>query len=206
MKRDKYGTEPDSDCYPGTDVLINLLDLRDADDLEEAERYLSEVAASRLEFVPPPYCVDSLKRIHKALFSKVYGWAGEVRATAISKGETRFCSPERVEPEAAKEFVRMAAAGWFEGYSRDQLVIAVAESYGTLNVAHPFREGNGRTQRLLFEWLIINAGFSITWELVDSEEWVEANIRSYLGDDGHLAHVFDNCIGLPIPEAEHLAR
>ena len=43
----------------------------------------------------------------------------------------------------------MAAAGWFEDCSRDQLINAVAEAYGTLNVAHPFREGNGRTQRIL---------------------------------------------------------
>lgn len=204
MRRDKYGSGQDADCYPGTDVLINLLDLRNADDLEDAERYLSAVAASRLEFTPPPYNLDSLKRIHRALFSNVYSWAGEVRFSAISKDKTRFCSPERIEPEAAREFEKMAEAGWFEGYSRDQLVVAVAESFGTLNVAHPFREGNGRTQRILFEWIIINAGLPVNWELVDREEWVNANIRSYLGDDGWLIHIFDRCIGQPIMESDAL--
>lgn len=204
MSRDKYGSGQDADCYPGSDVLINLLDLRDPDDLEDAERYLSAVAASTLEFIPPPYNLDSLKQIHRALFSKVYSWAGEVRFNAISKGETRFCNPERVAPEAAREFAKMDAAGWFEGYCRADLVIAVAESYGTLNVVHPFREGNGRTQRILFEWLIINAGFTINWELVDREEWIDANVRSYLGDDSWLNHIFDRCIGQAIIEDEVL--
>lgn len=144
MRRDKYGSGQDTDCYPGTDVLINLLDLRDPDDLEDAERYLSAVAASTMEFTPPPYSLNSLKQIHRALFSQVYSWAGEVRFSAISK------------------------------------------------------------ERILFEWLIVNAGYSINWELVDSEEWVNANIRSYLGDDGWLAHIFDRCIGEPITESEAL--
>lgn len=202
MSRDKYGCEQDSDCYPGTGVLINLLDLHDPDDLEDAERYLSALAASRLEFSPPPYDLGSLKQIHSALFSNLYSWAGKVRSTAISKGSTRFCSPEFIEPEATKEFSRIAAAGWFEGYSRDQLITAVAEAYGTLNVAHPFREGNGRAQRILFEWIIVNAGFSITWEAVEREEWVHANILSYHGDDGYLVQIFGRCIGQPIMEKD----
>lgn len=206
MRRDKYGVEQDSDCYPGTDVLINLLDLRDFEDLEDAERYLSAIAASTLEFVPPPYSLESLRQIHYALFSKIYSWAGKLRTAAISKGGTRFCSPEFIEPESRKEFSKMAAAGWFEDCSRDQLINAVAEAYGTLNVAHPFREGNGRTQRILFEWIIVNAGFTINWDGVNSEEWVAANIQSYLGDDGHLAHIFDRCIGQPIREDDDCSQ
>ncbi|MFJ4068526.1 Fic/DOC family protein [Pseudomonas sp. NPDC089996] len=116
------------------------------------------------------------------------------------RGSTRFCSPEFIEPESRKEFLKMAEARWFEDYPREQLIIAVAEAYGTLNVAHPFREGNGRTQRILFEWVIVNAGFSITWDSVESEEWITANIYSYLGDDEYLVNIFGRCIGQPIQE------
>lgn len=63
MNRDKYGTNEAPDCYPGTDVLINLLDLRDADDLEEAERYVTEVVSVRLEFVEPPYSLGTMRHI-----------------------------------------------------------------------------------------------------------------------------------------------
>lgn len=200
MSVDKYGVDQDPACYPGTDVLINLLDLRDADDLAEAERYLTQIAAEQLDFEEPPYDFDALKRIHHQLFSRVYGWAGEIRTVKISKGQSQFCVPERIEPETVKEFRKMAQAGWFEGYSRDLLVVAIAESYGTLNVAHPFREGHGRTQRILFEWIIVNAGFEITWRMVEPQEWIEANIRSFQGDDGHLEHIFNRCIGAPIQE------
>ena len=202
MSVDKYGVDQDPACYPGTDVLINLLNLQDADDLAEAERYLTQTAAAQLEFIQPPYDIDTLKQIHRHLFCHVYSWAGEIRTVKISKGESQFCVPERIEPEAAKEFRKMAHAGWFEGYPRHSLVVAVAESYGTLNVARPFREGNGRTQRILFEWLIVNAGFEITWGMVDQQEWIEANIRSFQGDDSHLEHVFSRCIGAPIQEGD----
>lgn len=200
MSNDKYGVDQDPYCYPGTATLKNLLDLHEEDDLNEAERYLTEAAAERLEFTEPPYSLDTLKHIHRTLFSTIYSWAGEVRTVKISKGRNQFCIPDRIEPEAAREFRKIQANAWFEGYSRDLLVKAVAESYGTLNVAHPFREGNGRAQRILFEWIIVNVGYEINWWEVDKQEWVEANHQSFHGDDNPLITIFDRCIGLPIME------
>ena len=204
MSHDKYGTDQAPDCYPGTEVLVNLLDLHDADDLDEAERYLNEVALARLEFVDPPYNVATLKRIHRTLFAEVYEWAGKIRTLAISKGDTRFCSPEFIEKEIGKELSKIANAGWFEGYPRHLLVSSIAESYGTINVAHPFREGNGRTQRILFEWIILNTGYTIDWSLADRQEWIDACIHSYYGDDDGLTGVFDRCIGTKIQEDQPL--
>ena len=60
---------------------------------------------------------------------------------------------------------------------------------------HPFREGNGRAQRLLFEQIIVNAGYDIDWWQVDQVEWVQANIAAALGDPGSLIVVFDRCVG-----------
>ena len=200
MRRDKYSTGQAPDCYPGTDILINLLDLHDAEDLDEAERYLNEVAAMRLEFVEPPYSVATLKQIHRTLFSKVYAWAGEFRSVKIAKGTTQFCVPEFIESEIKKELSQAAKAGWFEGFPHDLLVASIAKLYGDLNVAHPFREGNGRTQRILFEWIIFNAGYSIDWSLADRQEWVDACIYSVSYDDSYLIKIFDRCIGKPIQE------
>ncbi len=198
MSLDKYGVGQDPYCYPGTAALKNRFDLRDEQDLNEVEHYLSNIAAQKLEFYEPPYGLNNLKQIHYRLFSDIYHWAGKIRTVKISKGDTQFCIPRRIEPEADKEFQKMATANWFQGYARDALVTAVAESYGTLNVIHPFREGNGRTQRILFEWIIINAGYGINWWKVDRETWILANIHSVHGDDTQLIQVFDRCIGLPI--------
>ena len=55
----------------------------------------------------------------------------------------------------------------------------MAHYYCELNVIHPFRDGNGRAQRLLFEVISINAGYELRWEPIRREEWVDANIAAY---------------------------
>ena len=86
---------------------------------------------------------------------------GELRTVDISKGGMHFCNVTRIEAESTKLFRRVASADWFEAVARSDLVVAVAELHGDLNSIHPFRDGNGRAQRILFEHLIINAGCQI---------------------------------------------
>lgn len=94
---DKYGIGQDSYCYPDSTVLRNKLDIRDDATLSEAERQLSAIAADNVEFNPPPYGLAYLQNIHRALFSDLYEWAGELRTVGISKQATRFCQPEYME-------------------------------------------------------------------------------------------------------------
>lgn len=195
---DKYGTGQDPYCYPGTTVLRNRLGLLDEKALNEAERALSEIAASEIEFAPPPYDLSALQRIHRQLFGDLYDWAGELRTLDIFKGDTHFCVESRVEPEANKIFATLADAGWFEGLERGELISAAAELYGDLNMIHPFRDGNGRAQRILFEHLIVNAGYEISWWPVEEGEWLRANIDAVLCDYGALVRIFERCIGQPI--------
>jgi cell filamentation protein len=197
---DKYGVGQDAYCYPGTGVLRNRLGIQDDEQLLRAERDFSELAASQIEFSLPPYDLAYLTRLHQSLFRDIYEWAGEIRTLDISKGDTRFCNVNRIDPEATKIFSCMARMDWFEGYDRDALITAVAESFGDLNMIHPFREGNGRAQRILFEHLILNAGFQIDWWQVGPQEWVEANIAAVGCDYSALESVFDKCIGPPIIE------
>ncbi|MFI8482888.1 putative adenosine monophosphate-protein transferase Fic [Pseudomonas sp. NPDC078700] len=197
---DKYGTGQDPYCYPGTNVVRNLLNIMNDDDLNEAERALSEVAASEIEFDLPPYDLAYLRKIHLTLFSDLYAWAGELRTVDISKGDTHFCNMARIEAEAQKYFCSLAKANWFESLERDQLVLAVAELFGDLNVIHPFREGNGRAQRILFEHIVINAGYEIDWWSVQEGEWMQANIDAVVCDYAGLGRIFDRCIGQPIAE------
>ncbi|MBD9654957.1 Fic family protein [Pseudomonas sp. PDM12] len=74
-----------------------------------------------------------------------------------------FCNVTRIEAESTKLFRLVASAGWFEAVARSALVVAAAELHGDLNIIHRFRDGNGRAQRILFEHLIINAGYQIDW-------------------------------------------
>lgn len=193
---DKYGVGQDAYCYAGTSVLCNRLNIRDDDELAIAERDFSELAASQLEFSLPPYDLTFLKQIHHLLFRDVYEWAGELRTLDISKGNTRFCTTHRIEPESRRIFSCMADVQWFEGYGRKALIGAVAESFGDLNMIHPFREGNGRAQRILFEHLLLNAGFQIDWWQVDPDSWVDANIAAVVCNYAPLERVFDQCVGI----------
>ena len=195
---DKYGVGQDSYCYPGSTVLRNKLDIRDDSTLNDAEQQLSAVAAATFEFSPPPYSLASLQKIHRILFSDLYEWAGELRTVGISKQDTRFCQPNYMEKEAGKIFKGMALANWFEGMSRSDLIVAVADAYSALNVVHPFGEGDGRTQRILFEHLVMNAGFEISWWGVENDEWLYANIAAYNCVLEPLQQVFNRCIGQQI--------
>jgi cell filamentation protein len=99
---DKYGVTHDKYCYPDSDVLINLLNICDRDVLYEAEaeftaeRYRSYVSSS-LSLSDFPF--EHLKHLHHHLFQDLYEWAGKSREVDISKGDTRFCTWTRIEPE-----------------------------------------------------------------------------------------------------------
>jgi cell filamentation protein len=175
--------------------LRNLLGLEDEDELADAERDLSLQAAESITFLAPPYSLRTLEAIHRQLFGDVYPWAGQLRTVDISKGETRFCTLGRIEPEAEKIFDRLAALHWLEGMSRDDLVTHVAELYGDLNMIHPFRDGNGRSQRILFEFIVINAGYEIEWVDVDLDDWVAANVAAVYVNYEPLRAILEQCIG-----------
>lgn len=196
---DKYGVGSDPGCYTNSETLTNLLDIQDSALLEEAERELSELAASEIDFSPPPYDFHYLQYLHGQLFHDIYSWAGQPRQIDISKGTTRFCTFSRITPEANKLFSLLAQNNWFEDLDYDELIAAVAELYGELNVIHPFREGNGRAQRVLFEHIIVNCGYQIGWSGIETDEWVNACIAGYLGDNTFLEAIFRRCIG---PEIE----
>jgi cell filamentation protein len=133
------------------------------------------------------------------LFDDLYPWAGSIRVIDIAKQATRFCTVDRIEPEANKLFVELAKNKFFMELDKSVLISAAAEFYADLNVVHPFREGNGRAQRILFEHLIVNCGYEISWEAVNKEAWIIGNINGYHGDYRAMEIIFSHCIGDVIP-------
>lgn len=195
---DKYGVGNDSYCHENSDVLINLLGIRDGALLHEAERDISNFNADTIEFNPPPYDLNYLKTIHRVLFQEIYSWAGDLRTVDISKADTRFCTVRRIEKESEKIFDSLKEEDYLTSLFRDQLVEKAAEYYGDINMIHPFREGNGRSQRIFFEHLIVNAGFAISWDGIDPERWIKANEAAVVCNYTPLANIFDSCIGDPL--------
>tara|TARA_R100001440_G_scaffold71422_1_gene94386 strand:- start:377 stop:970 length:594 start_codon:yes stop_codon:yes gene_type:complete len=193
--RDKYGVAQDKYCYPETDVLTNLLDIRNADKLAEAE---IEFTAERYRLYQSPkatiqqFTFEHLKTLHYHLFQDVYEWAGEVRDVDISKGETLFCTCTRIEPEAKKLFKNISQLE--NSQSHELFIEQIADLFCEINLLHPFREGNGRVQRFFFEEMLFALGYDVTWPLISRQEWVEANIAGVNLDLTLLKNIFNQAI------------
>lgn len=172
----KYTANTDTYCYHKSNVLMNKLNITNNDMLEKAELEITSYKASEVEFSPPPYDMQYWKNIHKSLFYELYEWAGKVRNIGMTKGKTQFCNPKFIEQEADKLFQTLMRNNYWIDSSHEQLIITGAELYAELNMLHPFREGNGRSQRILFEHIFANCGYRIHWDTTTKENWIEANI------------------------------
>lgn len=146
------------------------------DALETAEREITAFTIRSIQYSPAPYNLLNFKRLHLALFSELYTWAGELRNVDISKGGTRFCTCRRIEAEALKLFEALKKDKWLTELNKQAFCKKLAEYYCEFNMIHPFREGNGRVQRLFFEHLALFAGYTLDWTDINPEEWVSANI------------------------------
>jgi cell filamentation protein len=195
MPADKYGVGPDKDWYSGSGVLVNLLGIEDGTALAEAEVAFTQLRLEQYDYpMLQEFSLQTWKNIHFYLFQDVYVWAGELRSVDISKGMTRFATLSRIEPEANKLFSALQQERYLVGLPRRQFVERAAYYFGELNVIHPFREGNGRAQRLLFENLAIGAGYQFRWNLIDASLWIPANEAAFYGRPQLLTDLFEQAV------------
>lgn len=191
---EKYGTGQDPYAYEGSATLINKFNIHDDNILAEAEKDLTTLAAYDIEFKLPPYDLRYFCQLHKQLFVDLFDWAGQLRTIDISKGDTRFCAARYIENEADKVFARLQQENFLQNLPLATFISKLAEYYSEINVLHPFREGNGRTQRILFEHLVINCGYHISFEDIGPDEWIEANVAGYHGDYRPMEAVLARCV------------
>jgi cell filamentation protein len=167
---------------PVTGVLRNLLGATDEATLAAAEGRLAfwrEVRAhGELGAVPGNLDLAHLQAVHRWLFGPVYGWAGELRTVSISKGSSLFALPEHLPAAAADLFVRLAADRHLRGLDHEGFAVGAGELLGHLNALHPFREGNGRTQRLFLQLVAGRAGWQLLWSEVTPGEMIAASERA----------------------------
>ena len=192
-----YSIDPIQDnCYPGTTVLINKLDIRDEATLNEAEALATFVNASKLEQHPLEGAFDfaHYMAVHHFLFSDLYDWAGQIRTVNISKKGTRFCSAEEIEQRADLIFERLKACNYYRGLPHDEFVEEIVDFYCATNELHPFREGNGRSQRAFLSQLIRSAGYDINWADIDGDLLMIATIQAVQGVTDLLRQVFHDGI------------
>ena len=194
-----YSLNPSSDnCYEGTTCLVNKLGIRDEKRLSEVEAQITFAKAVMLEETPidDDFGFERFKKIHEFLLCDLYEWAGQVRTVDISKKRTKFLDAASVESIGTKCFAKVKN-GYFENLSFDEFVKRIAEFYNDVNYIHPFREGNGRTQRIYFTQLIRHYGYDINFADVDTDELMIATIQASSGVMDFLIEFFENSITLP---------
>ena len=149
-------------------TLKNLAGIRDAALLEEYEGEMSIIRQFEFSENPPPSSFDltHLRAIHCHLFQDVYAWAGEPRTVATVEARSRFGSHLHSESYLSKAFVKLAVERdlWRSSPEAVDWAERFAHYLGEINAAHPFREGNGRVQRLFIGQLAQEQGFEIRWD------------------------------------------
>lgn len=115
---------------------------------------------------------EGLAKIHRYLFDEIYDFAGEVRKVNISKGNFRF-APLMYLDAALQSIDKMPQSTFDE----------IVEKYVEMNVAHPFREGNGRSTRIWLNLMLKKEiGYVVDWSKVDKEDYLLAMERSPIKD------------------------
>ena len=158
-------------------TLENKLNISDAVELARAEEKISKTKA--LKLFTSGYLntltagtFESLAEIHRYLFDEIYSFAGNVRTVNMAKGNFRF-APVMYLEQALKHIEAMPQSTYDE----------IIEKYVEMNIAHPFREGNGRSTRIWLDLILKKElGKVVDWSRVDKEDYLLAMERSPIKD------------------------
>lgn len=160
-----------------TGILRNLIGATTYSELRKAEGDIVTLSEISLDNIPHTVDLVELRKIHKSLFGKIYDWAGELRTVNIRKGsEEYFLDYAYLKNGAKFVFEELSKKNYLQGLNREDFVKRLAYFYEQLNFIHPFREGNGRTQRIFWQRVANKAGHKIDWSKVVGEELDSASL------------------------------
>lgn len=169
-------------------ALENKLGINNSAELAREEERISKLRAIELfetHFLSKlrPGTFDALAKIHSFLFSDIYDFAGKIRTVNIAKGNFRF-APLMYLNAALENIEKMPQSTFDE----------IVEKYVEMNIAHPFREGNGRSTRIWLDHIFKSElGRVIDWSLVDKEDYLLAMERSPIRDI-EIKHLLKNAL------------
>ena len=177
-------------------VLENKLNITDQVELNKAEEKISKIKAKKLFDSGKIEKIKvgtfaGLKQIHKYLFEDIYDFAGKLRTVNIAKGNFRF-APVMYLAQSLKQIDKMPQSNFDE----------IVEKYVEMNVAHPFREGNGRATRIWLD-LIFKKELKkvVDWNKIDKADYLSAMERSPIKDI-EIKHLLQNALTDKINERE----
>ncbi len=195
----------DKYVYPGTHVLINKYNCRDAEELRELEARstMGNLVYLQLHPISGKFDFKHLKDIHYFIFQDIYEWAGKVRTVDIGKNNL-FCRAQFISDYAKEVFSDFYSSCEEAKDDRALFTERVVSHFADMNALHPFREGNGRSQREFTRELCLQCGYVFDLTSTTYKEMVQASVLSFdKGDNTKLMHIFEKCI-IPKSEYRHL--
>ena len=186
--------------YTGSDpyidengVLINKKGIKDEFELDRVERASSYMKALDLDRNPikGKFDLKHLQDIHKHLFGDIYPFAGKIRDGYLQKGQQDFTMGYRIIPQAEKLFTQLKNEQFLKKTDPEKIAGRLAYYMGEINAIHPFREGNGRTQRIFISQLAKEAGFELTFSKSTQEEMINASIQAHRCDYKGLESIIE---------------
>ena len=193
--KDFYNSRNSIYCYPGTDLLINKLDIHDSNKLFELEKQIVLAKLYILRQNTTLYGFDKTHflNIHKFLFEDIYPFAGKFRTENIAKGNFTFANWEFIEIELDKLLEKLKSENYLENLDKKSLSIRLTFYLSELNVLHPFREGNGRTIREFIRQLAFKNGYLLDLTEVPPENIFYASLKSVY-DTNELEKIIYKCL------------
>lgn len=186
--------------YTGSDpyidengVLINKKGIKDEFELDRVERASSYMKALDLDQNPikGKFDLKHLQDIHKHLFGDIYPFAGKIRDGYLQKGQQDFTMGYRIIPQAEKLFTQLKNEQFLKKTEPAKIAGRLAYYMGEINAIHPFREGNGRAQRIFISQLAKEAGFELTFSKSTQEEMINASIQAHRCDYKGLESIIE---------------
>lgn len=181
-------------------TLRNLVGASTPRELRQIEDDLIEVRALTLRDhgLPAGYDLDGLRSVHRHLFQDVYEWAGDVRTVALRKGaEGWFASLDQIAPAMDQVAEHLRETSNLRSLTSAEVPRDLADVYNIVNQIHPFREGNGRTQREFITALARESGHHLDWTRVTRDRGGyesqndQASREARAGDPRALYAMFD---------------
>ena len=186
----KYGDDRDPYLYLTLDVLRNRLGIRQAQRLAQTAWEFTSLRAATIPLGPRGRGLPHLCAIHRQLYQDLFDWAGKLREIDIYQGDTPFCHFAWIEKEGNALMRKLEEEDYLCEQPRETFVERLSWYYGEINVLHPFRLGNGLTQRIFFEQLAIHAGYLLDWRGIEPDAWSQANQLGAMGDPEPLERIF----------------
>lgn len=201
LKIEKDHTASHNFFYPNSITLKNKYAIKNSEQLKEQCAHDTAKAIIHLRQEEPPQRLSStyLQYIHHTLFKKTFEWAGQTRdkpftfedgsvayMLEMKKAGVHFASKKQIQEGLKNLDKTLAETNSLKGLTRETFVEHAAEMLIQLNYTHPFREGNGRTQRMFFEKLAQAAGHTLDFSLVTEKRMNLASIASLTHNDKEM--------------------